>query len=176
MRPVIYDVAVTLDGFIAAPDGDFSMFPGEGPHLQPYFDRLMTYDAVVMGAATYRVGLDAGLAHGARAYPHMHHVVFSQTLPDVPDGAIELCRSDPATRVAALKAEAGGAIYLCGGGQLASALLHAGLIDRVRIKRAPIVLGHGIPLFTTGRAEMTLVTCEPYANGVVYLDYEVNRG
>jgi hypothetical protein len=69
MRPVIYDVAVTLDGFIAAPNGDFSMFPGEGPHLQPYLDRLMTYDTVVMGAATYRVGLDAGLAHGARAYP-----------------------------------------------------------------------------------------------------------
>jgi dihydrofolate reductase len=147
MQSLTYDVAVSADGYIALPDGSFDLFPPGGPQVEAYLDRLSAYDTVVMGRRTYEVGLNAGLPVGQRPYPHMHTVVFSTTLPDTAGAAIELCRTDPVARVEALKTSARGPLYLCGGGMLAGALLAAGLIDRLIIKRAPLVLGRGIPLF-----------------------------
>jgi hypothetical protein len=43
MREIIYDVAVTLDGLIAAPGDDISAFPAEGDHVEAYRARLATY-------------------------------------------------------------------------------------------------------------------------------------
>ena len=76
MRRVVYDVAVSRDGFIAAPNNDVSLFPHHGEHVEAYKLRLQTYDCVLMGRHTYEFGYEFGLTRGAGAYPHMGALHF----------------------------------------------------------------------------------------------------
>jgi len=178
MREIIYDVAVTLDGYIAAPGGDVSAFPQSGPHAEAYAQRLATYDTVLMGRATYEFAYDFGLPAGARAYPHMAHYIFSGGIALPEDAAVTAVRSRWRDCVDALKAQTGAAIYLCGGGQFAGWMLSENLIDRLVLKRVPITLGGGIPLFDT-KGGMPVseggtwhcLGATPYENGVVLETY-----
>lgn len=176
MRNLVYDVAMSLDGFIAGPGGDVSRFLSAGDHVDAYFARLAAYDTTVMGRATYEFGYAFGMAPGARAYPHMTHHIYSRTLELPADSQVEVVRDDAASHVAALKATDGGDIYLCGGGRLAGALLAAGLIDRLIVKLNPILLGEGVPLFDGARADLTLLDSRRYESGVVLLTYDVSAG
>lgn len=147
MQSLIYDVAVSIDGYISGPGGDISAFPHDGPMVQDYLDRLTTYSACLMGRATYEFGYRFGLEPGRNPYPHMASHVVSRRL-DLPDGAgVSLIRGDLLAQVDRIKAEATGPVYLCGGGELAGALARAGRIDLLRLKRQPIILGGGVRLF-----------------------------
>ncbi len=66
MPSLIYDVAVSIDGYIAGPNGDISGFPMQGPHAEAYDARLAEYPAVIMGKNTYEFGYAYGLPAGAR--------------------------------------------------------------------------------------------------------------
>lgn len=158
MRELVYYVAVSIDGYIAAPDGDPSAFPVEGDHTEilnsefadalPAHVRraigldapLTRFDTVVMGWNSYTPALDVGIDS---PYAHLRQVVASRQQRTVPD-EITLT-ADPVATVRELKAEDGLGIYLCGGGQLAGELI--GEIDRLILKRYSIALGDGIPLF-----------------------------
>ena len=154
MRRLVYYVATTLDGFIAAPDrGDPA-----GQSFFPITDDLISFiveqypetlpapvreamaitgegrhfDTVVEGRLSYEIGLAGGLTD---AFPHLRHLVFSSTLAELPDPRCELVRRDPCGRIRELKAEAGRDIWLVGGGNLAHALLPE--IDRARAQGEP---------------------------------------
>ncbi|MFI8002266.1 dihydrofolate reductase family protein [Streptomyces sp. NPDC086010] len=168
MRRLVYYIAVTLDGFIAGPDGadpsgpeGFWPIPGdyvrylaaEYPETLPGPARQALsvtaegthFDTVLEGRRTYEVGLKAGITD---AYPHLRHLVFSTTLTESPDPAVELVAGDPVARVRELKQEDGKDLWLIGGGELAGALYPE--IDRLIVKLGPLTIGSGIPLF--GRA------------------------
>jgi dihydrofolate reductase len=178
MRELVYDVAVSLDGFIAGPDGDVSRFPFEGPHVDAYQARLASYGTVLMGRTTYESGYAWGLKPGERAYPHLDHVVMSSSL-SLPAGS-DVCvsREPVADVVARLKAEPGPAIYLCGGGLLAGALAQAGLIDRLCLKVAPIVIGAGVRLFEGLSRPLGwhAESCVNHPNGVNTCIYKASAG
>lgn len=164
MRKLVYYVAITLDGFIAGPDGGDptgeSYFPlhqdlmeliaAEFPETLPGPARQALgldapgthFDTVLEGRGSYEVGLAAGVTD---AYPHLRHLVFSTTMGQSPDPAVELVTADPLQRVRALKAEDGLDVWLVGGGKLAHALLPE--IDRLILKQNPAVIGTGIPMF-----------------------------
>ncbi|MCK7624828.1 dihydrofolate reductase family protein [Streptomyces sp. RS10V-4] len=165
MRKLVYLVAVTLDGSIAGPDGSDPSGPGgfwtpaedylqhlieEYPETLPGPARAALgvtaegtrFDTVVEGRRSYQVGLDAGVTD---AYPHLTHVVFSRTLTESPDPAVEVVGGDPVAAVRELKRGAGKDIWLVGGGELAGALY--GEIDRLIVKLSPLTIGSGIPLF-----------------------------
>jgi len=164
MRALTYYVGVTLDGFIAAPDGSYDVFPVTEPLLEfitrDFPETLPThvrghlqvtgpgarFDAVVMGRATYEPALQAGITS---PYAHLDQHVVSTTLPADIDPAVQVGR-DPVQLVRRLKAEPGAGIWLAGGGRLAGALVDE--IDVLVLKRYPIVLGSGIPLFASGTA------------------------
>lgn len=170
MRRIIYDVAVSLDGFIAAPGNDISAFPMEGPHVAAYQARLATYSTVIMGRKTYEIGYRFGLQPGARAYPHMDHHIFSSSI-SLPDGAeVSVHREDWLHAIDRLRAASGGDIYLCGGGKLAGWFANHGRIDILRLKRAPVALGLGTPLFYGLKAPLGFrqATATTYDNGVIY--------
>lgn len=168
MRRLVYMVAVTLDGFIAGPDGgdpsgsDFlpvtpdlvehlvtswpETLPGPARDAMGISGAGQHFDTVVEGRASYELGLAAGLTD---AYPHLRHAVFSRSLADRTDLPVEVVASDPVARVRELKAEEGaeegGDIWLVGGGTLAHALLPE--IDRLVLKVNPSVIGDGVRLF-----------------------------
>jgi dihydrofolate reductase len=173
---LVYDVAMTLDGFIAHEDGTTGGFL-DGEHGSDYLARLAGYDAVVMGRRTYEYGYAFGLVPGQRGplYGHMRHLVFSRSLRFGPDAQVEVVGRDEAACVKGLKAEGGSDIYLWGGGAFAGFLLDQGLIDRVVIKLNPVVLGRGIRLFggSDRKARLGLVSSKPYGNGVLLLCYDV---
>ncbi len=177
MPSIIYDVAVSIDGFIAGPGADISQFAHAGPVVEAYSARLAGYAVAIMGAETYRFGYRFGLAPGDNPYPHMTSHVFSQSL-DLPDTrAVTLHRGDCAARVRRIAQDAPGPVYCVGGGLFASALLQAGLIDRIRLKRAPILLGAGTPLFAQVPEGLRL-RCEQtqtYDDGYLFQDYAVIR-
>lgn len=175
MQLIIYDVAVSADGFIAGPSADISKFPGEGAVVDDYFARLKTYAVAIMGRATYEFGYGYGLTPGDNPYPHMRCLVFSNSI-DLPATAkVHIVREGAAETVRALKETSDGPIYLCGGGAFAGSLLKHGLIDRLRVKRAPIFLGDGVRLFGDYAADIDVNLHESklYDNGVLYQAFDL---
>lgn len=175
MRKIVYDVAVTLDGFVSHEDGSVAGFLMEGEHATEYVERLKGYGTVVMGRKTYEWGYPYGLVPGKRAYPHMEHHIFSKTLRFDENAEVRVVARDEVAIVEGLKAVDGADIYLCGGGAFAGFLLDRGLIDRLVLKVNPILFGHGVRLFggSTRKVELALVGSKPYANGVQLLRYDV---
>ena len=177
MQPIIYDVAVSADGFIAGPGGAVDGFPHEGAIVADYRDRLSGYAVALMGRLTYEFGYRYGLRPGDNPYPHMRSIVVSAGLTLPGDAAPEIWRDLDAGRLDRLRREAPGPIYLCGGGRLAAALLALGAIDRIRLKRAPILLGGGTPLFDGPgpRPALHLLDERNHGGGLLFQDYAVRR-
>ncbi|GFE14641.1 deaminase [Streptomyces glebosus] len=166
MRRLVYCIASTLDGFIAGPDGADPTGPdGFWPIADDYLKHLaaelpevlpvqarsafgltgegIRFDTVLEGRRTYELGLRAGITD---AYPHLRHLVFSRTLTQSPDPAVELIATDPVAKVHELKDSDGKDIWLLGGSTLAGALYPE--IDQLIVKLSPLTLGTGLPLFS----------------------------
>ncbi len=171
-RRLRYQVAVSLDGFIARANGDYDWIV-----MDPAIDFAAMYrefDVAVMGRKTY----DVVAAIGEEALPAIDTVVFSRTLPSATRPGLRITDDDPASVVAAMKAEAGKDLWLYGGGELFRLLLLAGLVDTVEVAVIPVLLGDGIPLLPPG-ASTTLVLSDTRvlaASGIVVLAYAVPGG
>ncbi|MFI8883880.1 dihydrofolate reductase family protein [Streptomyces sp. NPDC053813] len=193
MRKLVYYIASTLDGFIAGPDGADPTGPdGFWPVPADYVQHLITeypetlpaparaalnitdrgthFDTVLEGRRSYEIGLRAGLTD---AYPHLRHLVFSRTLNESPDPAVELVADDPVATVRELKQQDGKGIWLIGGAELAGALYSE--IDELVVKLSPMTIGAGIPLFSDKAAfdpcgwelaDHTVLQC-----GAIFLTY-----
>ena len=130
MRKLVYYIAVTLDGFIAAPDGTYDCFATEGDHLEAIVTELpetlpvhvraalgidappARFDTVVMGRATLQPALDIGITS---PYPHLRQYVLSHTLPAATDATEPIVGRNPIDLIRELKAEDSDAdVWLCG--------------------------------------------------------------
>lgn len=186
MRELVYYVAVSLDGRIAAPTGAFDAFLAEGDHFEVLYSEWAdtvpgaAYDALGLTAprgrfSTVLMGWNtfaAGLAFTDDPYPHLEQIVFSRSrgAGDV-GGAVRITADDPRRVVAALKAQDGADIWLCGGGVLAAQLRHD--IDRLVLKVNPVAFGDGLPLFADGYAPEAFVLerSRAFESGVVINEY-----
>ncbi|MEU1072330.1 MULTISPECIES: dihydrofolate reductase family protein [unclassified Streptomyces] len=191
MRKLSYYIALTLDGFIAAPDGSFDFYPlseelvgflaGEFPDTLPTAARRALgvdeappsrYDTVLMGRGAYEPALEEGITS---PYAHLRQIVFSRGLGDSPDPAVEVVSGDPVAYVRDLKREDGLDVYLCGGADLAGQLIDE--IDELVIKSYPIVAGTGIPLFRAEFGPRSFVPTDSrsFENGTVVTTYTRKR-
>ncbi len=173
MRSLIYYVATSLDGFIAHSDGSFHGFPWSDEVVERFMASLGQFDTVLMGRHTYEVGLNAGKTS---PYPMLEQVVFSRTMEVSPDSAVTLISDHAASFVRELKAQSGEAIWLCGGGKLASDLFAEGLIDQLIVKLNPVLFGSGIALFTDqiDVTQLTLTSQHTCDNGTLFLTYDID--
>ena len=175
MRKLVYYVATSLDGYIAGPNESVELFSSEGPLVEKYQQDLQEFDTVIMGRKTYEFGYKFGLPPGQPAYPHMRHYIFSDSL--TLDNPHELVNVVPRglKLVEELKAEEGTDIYLCGGGIFAGWLLDHQLIDGLKIKLNPIILGGGTPLFGESQTALSLhrTDVEEFEGGVSLRTYGI---
>ncbi|MCO6481050.1 MAG: dihydrofolate reductase [Phaeodactylibacter sp.] len=176
MRKITYYVATSLDGFIAGPGEDISGFVHSGNGVDQYLQDLQSYDTVIMGRKTYEFGYAFGLQPGQPAYPHMQHYIFSDTLKfDKPHERVKVCSLDLEI-IRQLKEGEGTDIYLCGGGVFAGWLLDNELIDTLKIKLNPLVLGQGVRLFGDSKKTCRLAVSgqEQYDGGLQIITYRID--
>jgi dihydrofolate reductase len=172
-RRLRYQVAVSLDGFIAGANGEYDWIV-----MDPAIDFAALYkefDTAVMGRKTYQMMTAQG---GNGAMPGLEVVVFSRTLPAATHRGVRIYNDDPRDVVATLKAKPGRDIWLFGGGSLFRSLLGARLVDTVEVAVMPALLGAGIPLLPSG-GSTTLVLADQRIlpkSGIVMLAYSVPGG
>ena len=171
-RLLRYQVAVSLDGFIADPDGGYDWIVMD-PAID--FDALYNeFDTAVMGRKTHEVSKAQG---GDGTLPGLDVIVFSRTLPAITHKGLRIVNDEPAAVVRELKAGSGKDIWLYGGGELFRALLAAGLVDTVEVAVIPVLLGNGVPLLPPGgRTTLKLDHQRTLPSGIVVLAYSVPGG
>jgi dihydrofolate reductase len=169
MRRVRYQVACSLDGYIAGPHGEFDWIVPE-----PEFDFAAHYagfDTFIMGRRTYETV--AGMLDHFRG---KQVIVASRTLPQDAHPGVEVVATDLEARIRALKAEPGLDIWLYGGGELFAQVLGWGLVDSVEPAIIPILLGGGVAFLPAPAARygLTLRHQQSYPSGMILLAYDVN--
>ncbi len=169
-RRIRYQVAASLDGFIAGPGGEADWIVPE-----PTFDfaaHFAQFDTFLVGRRTYEAmkGMGGGGTGGKT-------LVFSTTLRPEDAPGLEVVGGGVEGRLRALRAEPGKDIWLFGGGGLFRSLLGLGQVDTVEVKLIPVLLGGGIPLLATPaeRQALQLVHHETYPSGMILLEYAVAR-
>ena len=175
MAKIVYYVASSIDGFIAGRNDDISGFAPGGPCVEKYLSDLNEFKTVIMGRRTYEFGYQYGLKPGQKAYPHMEHHIFSNTLSfEEKDDHVHI---EPISeeRIVNIKDKAETDIYLCGGGVFASWLLDLKLIDQIKIKLNPIILRDGIKMFESSKTmtSLDLNNSESFDDGLKILSYDV---
>ena len=172
MRRIRYQVASSLDGYIAGPKGEADWII-----MDPDIDFRALYaqfDTCLIGRRTFE-----GMARGkkkAGAMPGMKTLVFSSTLRQHDYPKIIIVAENAEKTLTALRAESGKDIWLFGGGLLFRSLLDAGLVDTVEVAIIPVLLGGGIPLLPppAKARKLNLTGHKLYPKtGIVLLEYAV---
>jgi dihydrofolate reductase len=182
MRTVIYSMSVSLDGFIAGPDGDigftapdeelFRFHVEQTPHIGVELMGRRLYEAMLVWGDPEAAPSGPDELEFARIWNAIPKVVFSTTLDQV-QGNARLAVNDVAGEVAKLKAEPGEGVVSVGGAGLASALIKLDLIDEYRLFVIPVVLGGGTPYFPPLEHSISLELLETrtFGSRVTYLRY-----
>lgn len=169
MPRIRYAVAMSLDGYIAGPQGEIDWIIGD-----PEFDFAAVFaqfDTFLVGRRTFdlmRRPDSPPLPPGSKTF------VFSRTLRDDIPG-VTVVADASSTTIERIRAAARKDIWLFGGGELFRSLLEQGFVDSVEVKVMPVLLGGGLPLLPhpSQRARLRLVAHRIYPSGIVSLEYAV---
>lgn len=183
MNKLIVSNLVTLDGFIAGPNGELDWFRADDEFLDYARALCRSIGAILFGRRTYQMmaaywPTDEAAENDPIVAERMNNlpkVVVSKTLSKPTWTNSRLVSDRVLEHVAELKETAEGDIAIFGSGELVSRLLPHGLIDEMRLFVHPILLGRGRPEFSvlTSEVELNLASARPFKSGVVQLVYEV---
>jgi dihydrofolate reductase len=167
MRRIRYSVAMSLDGYIAGPKGEFDWIKTDPDfNFRSLFNQ---FDTILAGRGTF----EPMAAAGRTSMPGMKTIVVSTTLrpEDHPDVAVV----NGIEALTDLKASPGKDIWLFGGGNLFRSLADAGIVDTVEVSVMPILLGDGLPLAPnlSNWINLSLVNHKVYSSGAVLLEYTI---
>jgi len=173
MRKIVLQLAVSLDGYIEGPNGEFDWcFTDQDYGMSAFFKRI---DSTFMGRKSYELVLSME-SEAPPGFPKMKEFVFSNTLDKAKEGVV-IVNGDIKKKVVKIKKEKGKDIWLFGGAELISSLMDLQLVDEIILAVHPVILGSGKALFKDiqERTWLTLTDHKVYPNGLVLLTYTVNR-
>lgn len=176
MRKLILGLAITLDGYIEGPNGEYDWcFADQDYGLKEFFERI---DAIFIGRKSYEMMQQHSDSNNGVAIPGMPALteyVFSETLTSVKEGAV-LVSGDSIAEARRIKDQPGKDIWLFGGASLYNALMKEGLVDELWMSVHPILLGSGKPLFQQqDRLWLRLLESKTYETGLVSLRYRIEK-
>ena len=173
MRKVIYGGACSLDGFLTARDGAMDWLHFSKDVQQIMARQWTTVDTILFGRKTFEFAAKQG--GGGTGMGGIKSYVMSRTLGKSPAKDVELVSSDAGEFVRQLKKQPGKDMIVMSGGNLATSLLRAGVIDEVGFNIHPVLLGAGAPAFLDAgdRIKLELSECRPLDGGCVLVTYRV---
>ena len=182
MRKVIYSMTVSLDGYIADPNGEIDWSAPDEELHRFHNERVRELGAHLLGRRLYQEMLYWETADEdpsatdytlefARIWKALPRIVFSNTLERV-EGNARLAGDNVAEEVARLKEQPGQDVAV-GGAGLASTLIKLDLVDEYQLFVSPVVLGGGTPYFPplNARINLELVETRTFGSRVVYVRY-----
>lgn len=177
MRKLILGLAITLDGYIEGPNGEYDWcFTDQDYGLNDFFERI---DAMFIGRKSYEMMQQYSESSNGESVPGMPDLttyVFSKKLTSVKEGAV-LISEDSIAEVRRIKNEPGKDIWLFGGASLFNTLVKEGLVDELWMSVHPILLGSGKALFEKrdGRLKLNLLESKTYNTGLVSVRYRIEN-
>jgi len=182
MRKLIYSMGVSLDGFVAGPDGEIDWSAPDEELHRFHNEQTRELGVHLCGRRLYEVMTywetadenPSAAEHElefARIWKNLPKIVFSATLEQV-HGNTTLIREGAAEEVAKLKRQPGKDLGV-GGAGLASSLIELGLVDEFRLFVSPVLLGAGTPYFPSleERVDLELLETRTFGSRVVYVRY-----
>jgi len=170
MRRVRFGGAISLDGYIAGPNGEADWITTD-PEID-FAAMFAQYDTLLVGRKTYQAmeGAGQGTIPGMRVY------VFSTTLRQEDHPHVTIVREGAGEFVRGLRERDGKDIALFGGAGLFRSLLDAGQVDTVEVSLIPVLLGAGISLMPPpyGAVALKLTTHRVLpTTGTISLAYDI---
>lgn len=184
MRKLILQIQMSIDGFVARPDGmgDWMFYGGRDESLFQWIIEMAEHcDTILMGRNkaqnfikhwegvldSQQISVEQPLA---KQIVNMRKIVFSHTLKTIKGRNAEVENGDLATVVKALKAAPGKDILVYGGAKFVSSLIEHDLIDEYYILRNPVAIGQGLSIFKADK-RLKLESVTAYSSGKVLNKY-----
>jgi len=189
MRKIISFMHISLDGFVAGPNGEMNWINVDEEIFAHIDQRISESDAALYGRVTYQMmesywpdqvtdpeASQHDIAH-ATWYNNVHKVVLSKTMKDAEVKNTTIISDNLADRLNEIKQQLGHEILLFGSPTATHALMQHDLIDGYWLFVNPVILGQGIPLFAniTDSIKLKLLSTRQFTSGVTELSYVVDR-
>lgn len=185
MRKIIVSNLISLDGFMAGPNGEIEWFLWNEETAQYAKELMKSIDTILFGRVTYELMANFWPTSAADSEDPVitdfmnstAKIVFSKTLARADWKNTKVVREINSDEILKMKQKAGKNLVIYGSGTLVSSLTQLGLIDDYLILVNPVVLGQGVPLFKDlkNKLNLKLVNTKNFKNGVVLLHYEPDR-
>lgn len=187
MRKLKLQVQMSIDGFIAGPNGEmhWMIWNWDEALLKYVSDITAPVDCIILGRKlaqgfiphwTAELNNPNGVEEGAKKMVETPKIVFSKTLTDTDWENTVVARGDLVEEITALKKQAGNDIIAYGGAGFVSSLIKHGLIDEYHLFINPTAIGKGMTIFNglDKDLKLNLVKSTSFDCGIVVLHYEPN--
>lgn len=190
MRKIISFMHISLDGFVAGPNGEMDWIKADQEIFEYVGKRISQGDTSLYGRVTYQMmesywptaaNKPAATRHDiehSKWYSKVHKVVLSKTLKETDGTNTTIISDNLSDRIAEIKKQPGEEVLLFGSPTATHSLMQQNLIDGYWLFVNPIILGRGIPLFANVKDKIRLkllITTRQFTCGVTELNYIVDR-
>lgn len=185
MRPLISFVHISLDGFVAGPNGEMNWITINDEIFRQVEKRIGQTDTALYGRVTFdmmegywptaadKPGATEHDRNHSRWYKQAHKLVMSRSMKDTKRADTTIINDKLVESINTIKSQPGTEILVFGSPSTTHALIEAGLIDGYWLFVNPVMIGKGIPLFdgSQGESKLELIGSHTFACGVTELNY-----